>query len=89
MEVLPSLVLVCETENHAMDEGKKKAPGEPNASRWQGTESNRRHGDFQSPALPTELPGLNNGKGRNRTADTGIFSPLLYLLSYLAMYSLR
>ncbi len=21
------------------------------------TESNRRHGDFQSPALPTELPG--------------------------------
>src|SRR5579884_1541715 len=25
---------------------------------WPGTESNRRHGDFQSPALPTELPGL-------------------------------
>ena len=23
---------------------------------WLGTESNRRHGDFQSPALPTELP---------------------------------
>ncbi len=23
-----------------------------------GTESNRRHGDFQSPALPTELPRL-------------------------------
>ena len=27
MEVLPSLVLVCETENHAMDEGKKKSAG--------------------------------------------------------------
>ena len=26
------------------------------------------------------------GKGRNRTADTGIFSPLLYQLSYLAVY---
>jgi hypothetical protein len=27
------------------------------AKRWcAGTESNRRHGDFQSPALPTELP---------------------------------
>jgi hypothetical protein len=26
---------------------------------WPGTESNRRHGDFQSPALPTELPGQN------------------------------
>ena len=24
---------------------------------WPETESNRRHGDFQSPALPTELPG--------------------------------
>ncbi len=23
---------------------------------WRGTESNCRHGDFQSPALPTELP---------------------------------
>src|SRR6478609_4766732 len=25
---------------------------------WPGTESNRRHADFQSAALPTELPGL-------------------------------
>src|SRR6476659_2401542 len=24
---------------------------------WPGRESNPRHGDFQSPALPTELPG--------------------------------
>ena len=29
--------------------------------------------------------GANGGQGRNRTADTGIFSPLLYQLSYLAM----
>ena len=27
---------------------------------------------------------FNGGQGRNRTADTGIFSPLLYQLSYLA-----
>ena len=26
---------------------------------WPETESNRRHGDFQSPALPTELSGQN------------------------------
>lgn len=26
---------------------------------------------------------VNGGKGRNRTDDTGIFSPLLYRLSYL------
>ena len=25
---------------------------------WSETESNRRHGDFQSPALPTELSDL-------------------------------
>ena len=42
-----------------------------------GTESNRRHGDFQSPALPTELPGHNlrssegrvlNLRGRSRSS---------------------
>ena len=27
----------------------------------------------------------NGGQGRNRTADTRIFSPLLYQLSYLAI----
>src|SRR6056297_1048670 len=89
-----------------------------------GTESNCRHGDFQSPALPTELPrhrnrrnwllgksgkdgkenlspgfrtqknalsrkgqgvfnAVDGAEGQNRTADTGIFSPLLYRLSYL------
>ena len=26
----------------------------------------------------------DGGQGRNRTADTGIFNPLLYQLSYLA-----
>ena len=26
---------------------------------WLGAESNRRHEDFQSSALPTELPSLN------------------------------
>ena len=37
----------------------EKYAGEPVRIKewWPGTESNRRHGDFQSPALPTELPG--------------------------------
>ncbi len=35
----------------------KKAAHRDGAKKWcLGTESNRRHGDFQSPALPTELP---------------------------------
>ena len=27
--------------------------------------------------------GISGAQGRNRTADTGIFNPLLYQLSYL------
>ena len=30
------------------------------------------------------MPRRRSGQGRNRTADTRIFSPLLYQLSYLA-----
>jgi hypothetical protein len=32
--------------------------------------------------VPSRL--FSSGQGRNRTADTRIFSPLLYQLSYLA-----
>ena len=41
--------------------------------------------DYDSVALPVELHRqnlINGGSGRNRTADTRIFSPLLYRLSY-------
>ena len=31
----------------------------------------------------------NGGQGQNRTADTRIFSPLLYQLSYLAIWIVR
>ena len=34
----------------------------------------------------TTGPLLNGGLGRNRTADTRIFSPLLYRLSYQAYF---
>ena len=40
--------------------GRKKQVGEGDfVEGCRGTESNRRHGDFQSPALPTELPRLS------------------------------
>jgi hypothetical protein len=36
-------------------------------------------------ALPSALAlGVHHGQGRNRTADTTIFSRVLYQLSYLA-----
>ena len=34
--------------------------------------------------IVSDLGGLEYGQGQNRTADTRIFSPLLYRLSYLA-----
>ncbi len=52
-----------------------------------GTESNRRHGDFQSPALPTELPGRGGDLApeilcrqvpackREMSAENGLFWP--------------
>jgi hypothetical protein len=36
---------------------------------WPRTESNRRHGDFQSPALPTELLGHGDAMRRARIAE--------------------
>ncbi len=43
--------------------------------------------ELQSHALPLGYgtkfqKGMNGASGRNRTTDTGIFSPLLYRLSY-------
>ena len=57
---------------------------------WPRPGSNRRHADFQSAALPTELPShvriLVNGRSRGiRTHDPVIKSHLLYQLSYAPM----
>src|SRR5690606_14360894 len=38
---------------------------------WPGTESNRRHGDFQSPALPTELPGRKSAPPPHLPGEAG------------------
>ena len=35
---------------------------------WPGTGSNRRHADFQSAALPTELPGRHSTEYMNQCA---------------------
>ena len=37
---------------------------------WPGTESNRRHEDFQSSALPTELPGQDFGILRKKFSES-------------------
>ena len=37
----------------------------------------------KKPAGKGGLFGISGAQGRNRTADTGIFNPLLYRLSYL------
>ena len=51
---------------------------------WSGRRgSNSLPPPWQGGALPDELrPHINGASDRNRTNDTGIFSPLLYRLSY-------
>ena len=55
---------------------------------WSGLRgSNPPPRPWQGRALPNELnPRKNGASGRNRTNDTGIFSPLLYQLSYRGKY---
>ena len=58
---------------------------------WPRPGSNRRHTDFQSVALPTELPSHRsvfvNGRSRGiRTHDPVIKSHLLYQLSYAPIH---
>ena len=52
------------------------------------TERSRRaekSGERHAVDRETQAFDSSGGQGRNRTADTGIFSPLLYQLSYLAL----
>src|SRR5690625_4040933 len=66
---------------------------------WRGADSNCRtrwERIYSPPRLATSLPlqlsftfhFINGGSERNRTADTRIFSPLLYRLSYRAIFYL-
>ena len=46
----------------SLEQGKKKAPPERGFLMCPGTDLNRRHADFQSAALPTELPGRSTSR---------------------------
>ena len=57
---------------------------------WSGTESNRRHGDFQSPALPTELPDHALIKDKSYlfgVANMSIIKKLFILIFFSAALS--
>ena len=41
-------------------------------------------GRIENPCVPKGARSFRGGSGRNRTADTRIFNPLLYQLSYRA-----
>ena len=57
--------------------------------RWSGRrDSNSRRSPWQGDALPLSHSRIN-AFGWNRTADTGIFSPLLYRLSYKGKLATR
>src|SRR5687767_10252368 len=48
--------------------------------------SDERGGNPGTRRLTSSYPEEQHGQGQNRTADTRIFSPLLYQLSYLAAF---
>ena len=57
---------------------------------WSGLRgSNPLPPPWQGGALPNELHPQDGAFGRNRTADTRIFSPLLYRLSYKGKLATR
>ena len=57
--------------------------------KWSGRrDSNSRRSPWQGDALPLSHSRIN-AFGWNRTADTGIFSPLLYRLSYKGILATR
>ena len=63
----------------ARDRGEfARAPGRDARTRGAGC------GPARVPGTGARAERLMSGQGRNRTADTRIFSPLLYHLSYLA-----
>lgn len=67
----------CKVFRLSQDERASRAQG-----KWPGPGSNRRHTDFQSVALPTELPGLpSNFKlpKSDRTKDCGCVTLKFYL----------
>ena len=63
----------------------------PRKDQWSWREElNPQPADYKSAALPIELHQHKNGASeRNRTTDTGIFSPLLYQLSYRGIVATR
>ena len=64
----------------------------PHKNKWSWREElNPQPADYKSAALPIELhqPKKNGAFERNRTTDTGIFSPLLYQLSYKGKMATR
>ena len=62
---------------YVYDNHKKNLPPCDRSPWCSGPESNQGHGDFQSPALPTELPEHNGGPSWGRTKDRPVMSRLL------------
>ncbi|GBH14492.1 hypothetical protein KPSA3_00382 [Pseudomonas syringae pv. actinidiae] len=60
----------------------------PENERWcPETESNRRHGDFQSPALPTELSGQRGALNVFFRRSSSVFFKKIELLPTLTTFT--
>ena len=92
-ETTPTRRIPCKLGQMPLHIKKRKTRRSPSSSLiwWPRPGSNRRHTDFQSVALPTELPShsqeIVNGRSRGiRTHDPVIKSHLLYQLSYAPIH---
>jgi hypothetical protein len=76
---------ICGTKKSCSTQLVPIANEKPN--RWcPGAESNHRHCDFQSHALPTELPGRLAPSGRRRLRIIGVVLGLVEAVSWLMRY---
>ncbi len=85
MRVLQTLALPL---GHGTREKNKERGGVPYAENGAGDEARTRYLHLGKVALyRMSYTRIHGASGRNRTNDTGIFSPLLYRLSYRGMLS--
>ena len=76
----PQKVILCVLDNRAVERFTVQGRTQSRFGKFEKGKNEKGKSAMFASAL---LAYWNGAQGRNRTADTGIFNPLLYQLSYL------